>query len=421
MNVVCVGGGPANLYLSILLALRDDGPHQVTVYERDRRGSTYGFGVVLWEDIVQKLHQRDPISAKSIGEAAFRWDNQVLAMRGQRLRHLHGHGYSMRRQTLLDILQDRAITLGVQIEFEREITELGQLPEADLVVIGDGANSRLRDAHADRFNPHVHVGRNKYLWLGTTKVFREFEWLFADTKAGWLWCHAYGTDEHSSTLLVECTPETWSGLGFADLSPSEGIARLEDIFSEHLDGNSMMSQTRQNPVGSFWRNFPTLTNQSWHWDNKVLVGDAAHTTHFSIGSGTRLAMEDAIALADNLERHDTVQEALPAYEHQRRTSLVQPQSDARLSSEWLEHISRYSGFAPEEFFALLRARRSPLLPRVPPSLYYRLDRQAESLAFVQQLRNFVGHRTRAFHQRKSSESPSRRSPGATSELSEAGR
>jgi 2-polyprenyl-6-methoxyphenol hydroxylase-like FAD-dependent oxidoreductase len=406
VKVVCVGGGPAGLYLSILLQQRDDGPHDITVLERDGPESTYGWGVVFWEDLLQKLHQHDSVSATQISDAAFHWDTQALQVGGQQIRDSTSPGYSIRRQLLLDILRRRATDLGVRIEFEREVTELSALPDADLVVIGDGAKSRLRDSHTDRFSPQVHVGRNKYIWLGTTKVFKDFSFLFVETPAGWLWSHAYGIDDQSSTFIVECAPETWSRLGFADSSTSETIAVLEDIFGRHLDGHDLMSQARHTS-GSAWLNFRTITNENWHWDNKVLVGDAAHTTHFSIGSGTRLAVEDAIALARGLERHGDTERALPAYETERIAALVQAQSDAQLSARWFESVPRYTGLQPEKLFALLCARRSPLLPRVPPSLYYRLHEQAEENAVLRRLRTLVGSRTRALHRRMSLESSSR--------------
>ena len=206
-----------------------------------------------------------------------------------------GHGYGIGRQRLLDILVERAKGLGVRVEFESEIENVDDLREADLIVACDGVNSRLRELRREQFRTDVVVGRNRYIWLGTSRVFDAFTFAFVHTDAGWIWSHAYGFDGSTSTFIVECSPDTWTGLGFDTLDEAESIRLLETLFERHLQGHPLKSKVRSQG-GAPWLNFRTVTNENWDADNIVLMGDAAHTTHFTIGSGTRLALEDAISL-----------------------------------------------------------------------------------------------------------------------------
>jgi 2-polyprenyl-6-methoxyphenol hydroxylase-like FAD-dependent oxidoreductase len=198
----------------------------------------------------------------------------------------------------------------------------------------------VRRLHDDHFQTGVEVGQNKYIWLGTHRVFDSFMFAFEETPAGWIWFYSYPFDADTTTFIVECSPETWKGLGFNELGPDESLKMLEDIFAHHLDGHPLMNSMRD--LGKIpWLNFTRITNTSWHHDNIVLMGDAAHTTHFSIGSGTTLAMQDAIVLADSLDAHDDLRVALKKYEEKRRAEIMDLQSAAVSSTEWFESVPSY--------------------------------------------------------------------------------
>jgi 2-polyprenyl-6-methoxyphenol hydroxylase-like FAD-dependent oxidoreductase len=381
-----VGGGPAGLYFALLMKLREP-RHEITVFERNAAGLTYGWGVVFGSDLLAQLYRNDPGSAQQIDDTSFRWVNEVADVEGERV-YAECGGYSINRQRLLDILADRARGLGVQVEFGHDVTALAQLPPADLVVACDGVSSRVRLA-AGAFQTDVRTGSNKYIWLGTDRVFRSFTFPFVRTDYGWVWAHAYGYDAESSTFIVECAAETWAGLGFDTMSPRDGLALLEKLFERHLDGRQLIGHARDD-ANIHWLNFRAITNQRWYDGRTVLMGDAAHTTHFTIGSGTKLAIEDAIALAGNLSPGKPLELGLQSYERQRQTELLQLQSEARFSAQWFENIPRYIDLEPDQFFALLRERRSPLLPRVPPRLFYQLHRATEEVTVLRELRRRVG-------------------------------
>jgi 2-polyprenyl-6-methoxyphenol hydroxylase-like FAD-dependent oxidoreductase len=352
MRITCIGGGPAGLYFAVLAKLADPA-HEITVLERNPAGVTYGWGVVFWDDLLDDLFRHDPVSAERISEAACRWDSYEVRATGKAVTHLAGYGFSLGRRELLDILAARALELGVDVSFRDELTEI---PDADLVVASDGAGSRIRDRYAEHFGAEIEVGRNKYIWLGTPHVFDTFTFGFEQTSAGWIWYHAYPFTSDTSTFIVECTPETWTGLGLDRLDAVAGCARLQEIFAAHLDGQPLIDH-RAEVGGTGWLNYRRLTNQRWDHGNVVLMGDAAHTTHFAIGSGTKLAMQDAMALADAVSGGDDLAVALERYEHRRKTALAPLQRAAKASSEWFERVPDYADLPAKQFSYALSNRR----------------------------------------------------------------
>lgn len=388
MRIACVGGGPAGLYFALLLKLREP-RHDITIFERSAPGATRGWGVVFWGDLLEKLYSADPESAREIEQASFPWDKQVVDVRGEQVLSGASRGYGIRRQRLLDILARRALGLGVHIEFDHEVMAPSQLPEADLIVACDGVNSRIRHETTGISATDVHLGSNKYIWLGTDKVFESFTFPFVQTDSGWIWAHAYGVDAESSTFIAECSADTWTGLGFGAMPANDCLSLLEKIFERHLDGHQLIGQT-SGETNVQWLNFRTVTNKKWYDGKTVLAGDAAHTTHFTIGSGTKLAIDDAISLADNLQRHAEPKAALEAYEKERQAAVLPPQIAARLSAQWYENIPRYIDLKPQQFCTLLRRRRSPLLPHVSPRLYYWLYPTSSEVPALRSLRRWAG-------------------------------
>ncbi|WP_411149891.1 FAD-dependent monooxygenase [Streptomyces sp. A30] len=387
VKVACVGGGPAGLYLSILLKRRDPS-HDITVHERDPEGSTYGWGVTYWRGLLDRLHEYDPESARALEEHSVRWAEGVAHVGEVATRQQGDEAFGIGRHRLLEILAARARSLGVRLEFEHGITD-ANVPAADLVVAADGVHSTLRTRHADHFGTEIRTGRNRYIWLGTTKVFDAFTFAFVETDHGWIWCYGYAFGPERSTCVVECAPETWTGLGLDEANEPDGLALLEKLFADVLDGHPLFGRTSAR-AGAQWLTFRTLTNRTWHRDNLVLLGDAAHTTHYSIGAGTTLALEDAAALADALGAHSALPQALARYERERKAQLLSPQSAARYSAQWYENLPRYIHLPPDRMFALLGQRHSPLLPHVPPQLYYRIDRAAGRLEALRRLKRWLG-------------------------------
>ncbi|MFP3989209.1 FAD-dependent monooxygenase [Streptomyces sp. E11-3] len=399
MKVACVGGGPAALYFSILLK-RHASSHDITVYERNPAGATYGWGVTYWPDMLEKLHHHDPESALAIRENSVRWRDGVAHVGGATTVHHGDEGFAIGRHRLLDLLAARAESLGVRIEYGQEIAGRDQVRDSDLVVAADGAGSRLREADTQHFGTHTAMGRNPYLWLGTTKVFTSFTFAFVETAHGWIWCYAYGFSEEQSTCVVECSLETWSGLGLGEMNQDDALRQLEKLFAELLDGHPLIGRT--DVAGrALWQTFRTLTNETWSHGNLVLLGDAAHTTHYSIGAGTTLAMQDAMTLARVLHETSELRPALVQYEAERKAALLSVQSAARHSAQWYENLTRYIGLAPPRMFALLGQRHSPLLPYVPPQLYYRIDQAANQLTALRGLKQWLGPRLARAVQRRS--------------------
>jgi 2-polyprenyl-6-methoxyphenol hydroxylase-like FAD-dependent oxidoreductase len=338
MKIVCVGGGPAGLYFAISAKVRDAG-HDITVIERDPAGATYGWGVVYWDDLLDMLFRNDRDSALAVSDASVLWQQQRVILRSEQTAHLPGYGFSVGRAALLDILATRATDLGVNVEYCHEFTDVSTFADADLVVAADGANSRVRQRHIADFGAQIDIGGNPYIWLGTDKVFDSFAFAFEQTSAGWIWFHAYPSSAGISTCIVECAPQTWQALGFDSLSGEDSVRLLEKIFEHALDGHALISQSRGEPAR--WSRFTQVTNKTWCHDNVVLIGDAAHTTHFTLGSGTRLAMIDAIVLAQSLYDHENLSFALQDYDRRGRAALRPIQAAARTSMAWFERADRY--------------------------------------------------------------------------------
>ncbi len=385
---MCVGAGPACLYFALLMK-RSNQKHDITVLERNPAGSTYGWGVTFRQSLLDKLFASDPQTASEIRCNAFRWTDTVVDIHGRQTRIRGHYGFSISRRVLIDLLAGRARELGIAVQFEREVKDLSGLPDADLIVAGDGVNSRLRQLHAGSFGTDVVTGSNRYFWLGTNKIFDAFTFAFAETDAGWVWFYAYGFDGKTSTVIVECSQETWTGLGFDTSRAESCVAVLAGIFERQLDGHPLLN-CAQGDGGAPWQNFRTVTNHRWHHGNIVLMGDSAHTTHYSIGAGTSLAIEDAIGLAEKLCEYEDLEAAVDSYEKERKLAIIPLQGWAQCSSQWYENLSRYVRLQPPEFAALLWQRSSPILPHLPPLVYYRLHRIIQASGGLQKVRERRG-------------------------------
>ena len=267
---------------------------------------------------------------------------------------------------------------------------------ADLIVAADGVSSQLRQENPN-FGTEVRLSSDKYIWRGTDKVFDTFAYHFIETGGGWLWASSYGVGSGLSTFVVHTRPATWKALGFDRMPIRDSLTFLEELFEDQLQGHRLMGQV-DDETNARWLSFRNVTNQHWHDGKVVLAGDSAHTTHFSAGQGTRLAIEDAIALAENLQRETDIQIALESYDQQRRAELRPTQSQARLSGQWFENISRYVELPPREFGVLLHARRSPLLPLLPPRLFYRLNQASREVPILRHMRHRAGAMVKALRQ-----------------------
>ncbi len=353
MRIACLGGGPAGLYFAIAMKLRDR-RHEIVVIERNRPYDTFGWGVVLSDETLGNLRRVDRESCAAIARAFVYWDDIAVHYRGTVTRSC-GHGFSgIGRRRLLNILQDRAGALGIELRFESEIDNLEDYRGYDLIIAADGANSKVRGSLAHHFQPDIDVRACKYIWLGTPQKFDDaFTFIFLKTDNGWIWAHAYQFDAATATFIVECSQPTWQRFGFAAMSQQETTTQCQEIFADYLGGRPLICNARH-LSGSAWLNFNRVLCQRWSHENVVLLGDAAATAHFSVGSGTKLALESAIALADYLHGEASIAAALHRYEHERRTEVLRLQSAARNSTEWFEQIERYLDLDPVQFnYALL--------------------------------------------------------------------
>ena len=343
MKIVSIGGGPAGLYGALLMK-KADPRHDITVIERNKPEDTFGFGVVFSDATLAELRDADVVTYAEIEKSFAHWDDIDIHYKGEVITST-GHGFSgMSRKRLLTILQKRARALGVNLQFETDVASVERYRSADLVLAADGVNSMVRQVYAAQFQPQIDWRRNKFVWLGTTRPFPAFTFLFKESPHGLFRVHAYQYDKKYSTFIVECTEETWRTAGLNEASEDATLAYCEKLFAAELDGHKLLKNR------SLWRNFPTVRTKRWYHENIVLMGDAAHTAHFSIGSGTKLAMEDAIALATSVKSHAKLGDALAAYEAGRRPAVDAVQRAAQVSLQWFEEAERYFGtLAPLQF------------------------------------------------------------------------
>ena len=357
MKIACVGAGPAGLYFAISMKLRDSS-HDITIFERNALGVTFGWGVVFSDLTVDNITRNDPVSAKIITEEFAHWDDIDVHIHGETVTS-SGHGFiGIGRKRLLEILTERARGLGVALHFNAECDPADpKWSDYDLVIAADGANSRFRDADDAAFGVDIDIRKNKFVWLGTSKVFDAFTFAFEETEHGWVWAHAYRFAPDASTFIVECSEETWRGLGFDTMSQDESIAACEKLFAKYLGGHRLQSNASHLVGSAAWLNFKRIKCERWSSGNVILLGDAAHTAHFSIGSGTKLALEDAIKLAEVLNRPGlSLAGALDEYQAERNLEVLKLQNSARNSTEWFETLGRYLHFEPVQFAYSLLTR-----------------------------------------------------------------
>ena len=369
MNILCIGGGPAGLYFGLLMKQQDPS-HRVVVVERNKPFDTFGWGVVLSDQTLDNLRQADPTSGRLIGDALNHWDDIEVFYKGRSVRS-GGHGFcGIGRKHLLNILQERCLQVGVELVFEKDVADdqtLAAEYQADLVIACDGLNSRIRTRYSEVFQPDIDTRICRFVWLGTHKTFDAFTFAFEQTEHGWFQAHAYKFDDKTSTFIVETPQEVWEAHGLQDMEPTEAIAFCERLFAKYLDGHSLINNATHLRGSANWIRFPRVMCKTWVHHVQlpqgrvpvVLMGDAAHTAHFSIGSGTKLALEDAIDLARMFaqagERPD-MDAVLQQYQDLRSVEVLKIQNAARNSTEWFENVGRYTAMPIEQFAYSLLTR-----------------------------------------------------------------
>lgn len=350
MLINIIGGGPAGLYFALLMK-RHDPARRVTVYERNPPDATFGWGVVFSGRTLSNLRAADAESHRRITESFETWDNVDVVYRGQKITIRGNHFSGIARLRLLRLLQERCVELGVELRFNEEVTDVGALAsECDLLVGADGVGSEVRRRYAAHFRPQLGAGANKYIWYGTRQLFHGLTLTFRESASGLFAAHSYKFSPALSTFIVECDEETWARAGFPRMSDAEARARLGDVFAPDLGGHELLSNN------SKWINFVLVRNERWSHQNVVLLGDALHTAHFSIGSGTKLALEDAIALFHAFAAGRGVEEALREFERERQPVIADYQQAAQESRLWFERARDYTHLDPLDFAYSLMTR-----------------------------------------------------------------
>lgn len=356
MKIAVVGGGPGGLYFA-LLTKKKHPSWDISIYEQNRADDTFGFGVVFSDETLDEFLGRDPESYDDIRNSFAYWDDIIIDYKGEEIR-CAGNGFAgCSRQTLLTLLQNRCRELGVNLHFEHPIDDIAQFADCDLILASDGINSPIREAHKDKFKPSVTMKDNKFVWLGSKRPLDAFTYFFKELDEGVICAHTYQYEPGMSTWVIEMGPETWEKLGFEGLGEQETSDKLEKIFARELDGYSFITNR------SLWRNFPRIFCENWWFDNVAILGDAKASAHFSIGSGTKLAMECAIGLHDAVMEHcpdnptrEQVQNAFRAYDKERRTPVQIIQHNADVSLAWFEHMERNTDMKPMEFAMVVMCR-----------------------------------------------------------------
>ncbi len=342
MKINVIGGGPAGLYFAILMKASDP-DHEIHLYERSPADQTWGWGVVFSSKTLAYLGESDPTFYKKLQEQLVNWTDVVMLYKDREVR-IHGNPFSaVARLTILQTLQARAAELGVHCHFDSEVLTPEELRDCDLLIGADGISSRVREQYKEHFEPRIRVGKNKFIWLGTRHLFTGLTLGFVESPFGAFACHAYRFCDDTSTFIAECTEETWKKAGLDTKTTKESCDFLAEVFSEELQGEALLSNN------SSWIHFRQVKNKHWHYENVVLLGDALHTAHFSIGSGTKLAMEDSIVLHRCIRNTTSVPEALSAYEKERRPAVEKLQSAAEASRIWFEEMDDKIGPSPHLF------------------------------------------------------------------------
>jgi anthraniloyl-CoA monooxygenase len=349
MKINIIGGGPAGLYFALLMKGRDT-RHEVAVFERNARDSTFGWGVVFSDKTLSYLRDNDEPSYREITRAFATWDNVDVVHRDEKIT-IRGNKFSgVARLRLLNILQARCEELGVRLHFSEEVADFDRLRDCDLLVGADGVNSLVRERYREHFEPSLSVRSNKYIWYGTRQLFHGLTLTFRENRDGMFAAHSYKFDSETSTFIIECDAETWGAAGFASMPDEETRAYLGEVFANDLGGHELLSNN------SKWINFLLVKNARWNFENVVLLGDALHTAHFSIGSGTKLALEDAIALRRAFDEGGDMRAALAAFERARQPVIEEYQRAAYESLVWFEHMRDYAHLSPLQFAFSLMTR-----------------------------------------------------------------
>jgi anthraniloyl-CoA monooxygenase len=350
MKINIIGGGPAGLYFAILMKQADTS-HEIKIYERNGPDDTFGWGVVFSGKTLANLRAADEESHSSITKEFEAWDNVDVVHRDTKV-SIHGNSFSgISRLQLLKILQRRAELLGVEIDFRTEIQDIESLRnDCDLLLAADGVNSTVRTRYEDEFQPELDLRSNRYIWYGTNQLFHGLTLTFRENDAGVFAAHSYKFNKTTSTFIVECDPQTWENARFGQMTSTDTLDYLREVFSPDLGGHKLLSNN------SKWINFLLVKNQNWFFDNVVLIGDALHTAHFSIGSGTKLAMEDSIELAESFQPTESVLEALMHFTARRRPVILDYQAAAFESMVWFENAGKYMHLSPMELAFSLMTR-----------------------------------------------------------------